>query len=467
MEENKTPRKPPVILGKGLSTELKTRLERTDKRGKQVEKPKFSNYAPLSYVIEEDYLREDTYLELKYTSNEFVAPMSAAGGLVEMAYSAFITCGVHASILKKKVSWTCGAGFAAVPRKNWFETNETPVSDAQKGALAEFMKKQNPEGENASDVYNKAVWDFWNYGSSFIEMVRSKSGGAKVFVQRSIPFHKCRVAKKKEGEYEPTHVGISEYWIEGYYLNPPDLRKVALYPNWSKDPDNANVERCVYQIKNYAPMCDYYGAADHIAGFIHFDNDYQGQKYNNSQFKNGFCPSSINTFYGDYTTQEGVDLIENIESHWTGTGNNSRMFTTVLARKEDAPDIQVLDSGNKEGAFLELSEITTNGAIIAHRFTPLLAGVEIAGKLGGGREYREQFEVMFGNVIRPTQIEVNRWFNIAIGLWEEWTGNKCNCDIDIINKRPLSFATDIPISLVLAESEQRKEIGYTDPKPLK
>ena len=67
---------------------------------------------------------------------------------------------------------------------------------------------------------------------------------------------------------------------------------------------------------------------------------------------------------------------------------------------------------------------------------------------------------MFGNVIRPTQIEVNRWFNISIGLWEEWTGNKCNCDIDIVNKPPLSFATDIPVSVVLTIDEQRKILGY-------
>ena len=423
----------------------------------------FSNsaFGQDSFVLSEDLYRELSYLELKHSAYEFV-PFALAGGcenLYDDLFAALMSSPTNQGIIKKKVNWLIGEGFIPKPKNGRFVVNNAMPTDVQLTELSAWLDKQNSEGENIDDIYKKAAYDFTVFGNTYIEFSRTKVGGTSVFTQRVIPFSKGRVGRLKDNEVEPTVLGISNYWIDGWTVSPPDLRKVAIYPLWSIDENDENVERSIYHIKNYTPNFLYYGCPDYIAGLIAAKNDYGIGKYNNSRLNSGFAPSCFANFYGDFTKDEAVELVEKIENRFTGTGNNSRIFTTVLANKEDAPEFQILDD-KSEGAFMELSHLSSQSIVSAHRFTMSLAGFSTAGSLGTNQQIRAEFEYVFGDVIKPVQNELLRWVNTSILLCEEFTSANFNTNLGIKNISPISHIHDIPVSVVLTIDEQRALLGY-------
>ena len=420
---------------------------------------KNSAFGLKTFVRPEDLYRELTYSELKYSAYTYV-PFALAGGcedLYDNLFSALMTSPVNQGIIKKKVSWLIGEKFYLLPKNTRFGTNTTMPNVQQETALGEWMDKQNAEGENIDDLYRKIAFDFTTFGNAYVEFARTSEGSTKAFTQRVIPFADGRVGRLKDEEVEPTVLGISKYWIDGYTVNPPDLRTVAIYPLWSMDEDG--VERSIYHIKNYSPGFTYYGCPDYIAGLIAAKNDYQIGKYNNTRFDNGFAPSALMTFYGDYTPEEAQKFLGDLEDVYTGAGSNSHIFATVLADKTNAPDINILDD-KRDGAFMELSHLTSQSLVSAHRFTMSLAGFSTGGSLGSNQQIRAEFEYVFGDVIRPVQQELLRWVNLSVSLCENWTTQIFNANVAIKNLSPISYVNDIPPSQVLTIDEQRELLGY-------
>lgn len=442
----------------GKTSKPKTERIKDDAKGKEF---KNSLFGQNSYVLPEDNFRELTYVELKNSAFTYV-PFAGTGtckDLYDDLYSAFMTSPVNQCIIKKKVSWCLGNKFIPMPKNTRFSSNTQEATTAQLLALEIWLDEQNADGENIDDIFKKVAFDFVTFGNAPVEFTRTTVGSTKVFTQRSIPFSQCRVARLKDKEIEPTVVGISPYWIEGWTVSPPILRNVAIYPLWSVDEEDPTIERSIYLIKNYSPNFFYYGCPDYVAGLISAKNDYEIGKYNNSRLENGFAPSAIISLYGDYTPQEGEQLVNRVEDLYTGTGNNGRVFTMVLPSKEIAPEINVLDD-RKEGAFLELAALTNQSLVTAHRWTMSLAGFATAGSLGTNQQIRAEYEFTFNDVIRPMQVELLKWVNTSINLCEEWTGEKFGTSLEISNQSPVSFVNDIRIADVLSIDEQREILGY-------
>lgn len=413
-------------------------------------------------VLPCDLYRELTPKELKFTVYKYVPFLTSRNNLLDTCYAALMTSPIHSAIIKNKVNAVIGDGFKIEPTKSRFTENVTMPTNAQIDTLSEWMDYQNENGETLEDVFKKVTFDYEVYGNAFVEFVKTSSGSTKLFVQRVLPFQNVRIAKMEDGETEPTKVGISKYWIDDE-INPVDIRVCSIYPLWSTDENG--VERSVYHIKNYHPNFNYYGVPDYVAALIHCDNDYQIGKYNNSRFQNGFVPSAIMTFYGQLTPDEAGDLVESFEETFTGTGSNSKIFSYVLADKADAPDLKILDD-RKDGAFMELSQITAQGIVAAHRYTMSLSGFATSGQLGTNQQIRTEAEIVYANVIRPDQNELLRWVNTSIKEWEMWTGQSCNCQLGIKNRSLISFVNDIPPSQVLTQDEQRAALDYPPLKPI-
>ena len=150
-----------------------------------------------------------------------------------------------------------------------------------------------------------------------------------------------------------------------------------------------------------------------------------------------------------YTAQEYVDEIVN---KFTGEGNNNKVLFQMLDSQEQKSSVQILDN-IREGDFEKLHNLAVQNIITAHRFTPSLAGIATAGKLGSTQQVQSEFEIINNTVIRPYKDKLLRVFNTLI--------KEAGFDIklDVHTSSPVSVTSMIQPSEVMTINEQRQLLG--------
>ena len=261
---------------------------------------------------------------------------------------------------------------------------------------------------------------------------------------------------------EAKYCGVSRYWdTQSARLQPDDLRKYPLYPNFEAHPDEAGVEYSILHIKNHYPNFNYYGIPAYISAALHCELEYRIAKYNQSQFDNGFMPSAFMQLFGASTTEDAEAAVAAIEEKYQGTGNNSKLILQVLSDPAMKANIEILQD-IKEGSWLELGQIARENIITAHEWSQALAGLSTAGTLGSNQQIRSEFEIITNTVIDPIQNQIlSQWLNKTLLEAGEFEGKDFgNNQIDILNNTPVSFAGDLAVSQVLTVDEQRDVLGY-------
>ena len=295
------------------------------------------------------------------------------------------------------------------------------------------------------DEIRKACLDLKIQGGFALEVVYSidRTTISKV---RHCPFENVRTAEVDEDE-KIDFLYYSKDWSDK--REEPQLVKTF-------DPEQS-VEHPVQilYVKPFSPGSYYYPKPDYIGSIDYIELDKEIGKYHINNIKNGLAPSFTIHFKNGVPAQEERRRIRNdIERQLAGATNAGKFIVTYSDSPDRKPDFEPFPLSDADKQYTFLSEEVVAKIMVGHRVTsPMMFGVMVPGKLGGGMELKTAEEIFSNEVIEPYQMIVtgalNSIFNAAgtpavVTLYlpeaEEanvdisYTGIQISSAVDIISK---------------------------------
>ena len=346
----------------------------------------------------------------------------------------------HNALIESKVGYIVGSGFT------YHRRGEAIDIEKERG-FKDYVESVNSYGESLIDIYTKLARDLVTTGNYALEAGRR---GSSQFL-----FHKDITSVRLEK-------ADSEGKINNAYLSPDwssiqKKTRAGTEENITKVPTyiyNSREANSIYYCSEYTPEHYYYGLPDWSGASQWIDIEYRIPKFNIDKFDNGFHVGAIVDLFGTeppngMTAQE---YVTKIKDSFTGEGNNSKILFQMLDSQEQKSSVQILDNV-REGDFQQLHSLAVQNIITAHRFTPSLAGIQTAGKLGSLQQIQTEFEIIHNTVIQPYKNKILRVLNQLI--------REAGFDITlhVETPSPVSVAASIDAREVLTINEQRILLG--------
>ena len=398
---------------------------------------KVSNAIDITKHSKTIYENELTGRNLTSFSGSYVPFFENKDKYLQFLYFAAKTSGTHAACVAAKTSFTYGAGVRSLKSGS----EDVAATKILKNWLDSINGKRT---KNGKEIKN-GIADYFRTGNAFFERAE-KNGVVNIY---HIQTTKARIKKDYSG------VLVSPDFYEGSYLT-ADAQFLPFFPNQLADENGVN--RSVIHICGDKISNEYYGEPDSVSALIDMELEYRISSYNKAEFDNGFKPSTLMQFVGDYEAEEATDYLKQMQAHFTGDGNNGKMVLQVVPSKELFANMITMNA-NTDGNFSELSERVETNILKAHRLPKVLAGIPIAGKLGGDtKEIQTAYNYCLSTVIFPIQAE------FLSALSEPFFDFVCGAGLyyEVIDNPPITLSSQIEPNEVLTINEKRSILGYEE-----
>lgn len=415
-------------------------------------------------VLDEDRWSELSRKRIEVEPGKYVPFFSRDSDFVKLIQVLLNNSPTLRSIIKQKSTLVVGSGF--IPRNFRksiliFQAEKESISPADPRLmdLEGFVQSVNLYGESLLDIAYKVAFDYFASGNAFIELVKAGKEEKKAFFVNHIDYDKVRIKLPESPEDLPDTVGISIDWDRYNYEKEAKPDEVSLYPNFSRSDDGSL--RSVIHIKEYGPGFDFYGVPEWISALLWSEIEYRIPKYNVSQFKNAFLPSSIIQLFGATTEEEAKDIVDKLVEKFTDTGNNNKIFVQVLRDERLKANVQTIED-KSEGNYLELQQLASQAIVTALRWTTSLAGIATAGRLGSNEQIKHELEIVQNTAIAPVQSFLeSRIINPIVREASDWLGKSFgDISLSFSVSTPISFIGDIDPEANLTTNEKREILGF-------
>lgn len=359
------------------------------------------------------------------------------------------------SILDKKLFFTLGKGFRAVPKKKSFIQNDRPdaiIDNKEIDDLEHFFEDINGTGETINDLLSKVIYDEDGFGNLYIEIVKVEDS-LKLYHR---PVHEVRLKEVTDRR------GLDKYCVvsrdfAGLLGSTYERKVLPLYPSFKKID---GFERCILHVKHYQPGFDYYGLPSWVSAILWAELEYRIAKYNQSEFENGFMPSALIQLFGNANDEQAQDALDMFTEEQTGTGNQAKLFAMLMQTGSEPAKIDIL-AKQHEGNYMELSNLAEKKIMQVHGFSDALLGNKTAGELGGSQQLRTELEYKYEEMFIPRQKRISKKIlQPIIDLLAQQKNRESTLSLEFIKNIPTSYAGDIDINEVLTVDERRKELGF-------
>lgn len=301
----------------------------------------------------------------------------------------FDTSHLHNSIINSKVHYICGNGLSI---------DNTGLSVEESSYLINSLNKTNSYGESILDLIKKCVLDKQLFNTFYIEIIFNKSGDD--FECLHIPYEYIREDKNGEGFWYSNDWSVSQQSEEKTGLK--------FIPNASLD-EKVNG---IIPFKVYQPGCKHYTKVSYIGGIPYIEADGEVANYNLQGIKSQFNVGTIISFNNGVPTEEEKKFIDKkLKEKFSGTDAANSLLINYSKTKDNAPTIERLQSPDFAEQYKNLKEQIVDAIIQTHRFPPILAGIQVAGKLGNSQEYNDALETLYVSQIKPEQKLIEDFFN--------------------------------------------------------
>jgi hypothetical protein len=322
----------------------------------------------------------------------------------------------HNAIINGKLTYVFGGG----------------LTEAATASGAVFLKNITPK------FVKKIILDIEVHSGAYIECLPKLGGGYRY---AHITFSRMR------SNEDNTEFYYKKNWINNW----GDEAKVypAFYPGIR--------EVSILFFKEYRPGLGVYPMPSYIAATNYIMADIEVSKHTYGNAKTGFSASKMVSFFNGEPTPEAKLSIEK-EFGLKYEGSEGRK--TILSfneSKEKAPQVDDLGASDltKED-FSATDNLITANIFSGHQIpNPMLFGIQTPGKLGGGQEIREAYEI-FNNTyakLKREQVEdIIQFLALCNGIKEEF---------ELIDSPPIGVSvTDNMIAGALTRDEIRERLGY-------
>lgn len=317
----------------------------------------------------------------------------------------------HATCIHTKVSSTVGLGFrnGSKPKvdpltglKDDDEIDEPTEEETLLNPLCEF---------SFQDTSNDVTEDFVQAGTGYFEVVREGKATSPITNLNHLPAKNLHVYVEKDVKEE------DDGTIEYHYVQPIGEGKSDIKYAIFGEKD-AMIERNDLQaeadeisevicIRRPSSLSRWYGFPDWIAAgaTIELARCLRQQKYD--FFNNRGVPEFMLFILGAKLPPDQWKIITDSLQSNVGLGNQHKSFALNLANSPETMKIQLeklaMDGGNNSEEFASMTESLAMSIVTAHRVPPLLAGIQIPGKLGATNELPNALRAFQLLVIGPYQ----------------------------------------------------------------
>lgn len=265
------------------------------------------------------------------------------------------------------------------------------------------------EGFDASDLEGRLAFDQWNLNDELRKACLDFKiqGGFALEVNWSLD--RTTIANVSHLPFENVRSGFvnDDEKVESYFYSKDwsDKREepVELCPFNEKEKLDHPTQ--IMYVKPFSPGSYYYPKPDYIGSINYIELDKEISIYHINNMQNGMSPSFSIHFKNGIPPQEERNRIRmDIERQLSGAGNAGKFIVTYSDDPERKPDFEPFQLSDADKQYEFLSREVTDKIMIGHRVTnPMLFGVSVPGKLGGGAELEASEAIFEKNVIRPAR----------------------------------------------------------------
>lgn len=292
----------------------------------------------------------------------------------------------HSTCIETKVAATVGLGF--VVDGDDAEVEETPRRKFEQSTVDEELDALTNDSFQA--VLSDACQDYWGVGNGYIEVVRE---GDQIVGLHHMPTTNTWAHVEDEfGEWHYVFRGAAG--AERHFARFGD-RKGLIERGRSGDAgfsigDDGQDENTVSEVIHFrrpTSLDKWYGYPDWLAAVPSIELNQMMTQHRFDFFLNRGVPEFMLFIMGQQLSKDDWKKVEDAMRANIGLGNSHKSLALNLTNK----DIQVtleklaMDSRN-EDSFAKDKESIALSIVSAHRVPPLLAGIQIPGKLGATNE---------------------------------------------------------------------------------
>lgn len=341
-----------------------------------------------------------------------------------------IQSSLHTAILDRKVKMGCGEGFT-------YDGGTNSKTD-------KFLENPNPY-ESMDDLLQKTYWDLEIFGGFAFQIIwaKDKKNIAEIY---HCPFQNIRSGKANKMNQ------IEEYFYCEEWTKYTRISDTQRFPAFSDFGDKKQTQ--ILYCKQYSPTNYYYPMPSYIGGINDINTLYEISIFHNACITNNFQPGIIITFRGPIPTPEEQDFVmKALTDKYKGSKNAGTPAVFFLDSEQQAPTITQTSVSDLDKQYMTLTEAVKESVVMAHSMPRLIAGLEKAGSLGGGKEYVDANSIFMNNYVEKNQQFLLRWYNKIMDI----NGLK---ELNIINSAPSIMLYDTGLmTQVMTKNEIRETFG--------
>ena len=237
-------------------------------------------------------------------------------------------------------------------------------------------------------------FDLAIYGGFAIEVIWNQLH-TKITRLNRLDFAKVRV-----GFIDPDTDQTELYYYSNDWYNWRD-REIDILPVFN--PAEGSDNNQIYYFKTAGPGENIYPTPIYYAGLKWIYTDVEVSKYYANLVKNNFVSNTILALNNGIPDQEKqVEFERAIKENFTSSENAGSMMVMYSDTKENAPEVIKFNQEADDAKYQWLSKEITDKLIVAHNIpSAMLAGVRVAGTLGGREELEIANHLYNVNVIWP------------------------------------------------------------------
>jgi hypothetical protein len=197
-----------------------------------------------------------------------------------------------------------------------------------------------------------------------------------------------------------TDADKSLYYICHDWSRQQDIRTIKPYKFGCKDKETLYTYEMYSVGQDVYPLPSYSSALNWI--FLDGDMSY----LHKSNIQNSIFPSFALMFPKKFTTDEEKRAVQQTIEKAKGSSEAGKVVVFSANGKEQLPELVPIPTNQNDKLFLETDEQINLKICQAHTIDPMLMGVRVSGKLGGGSDIKQSYIIWEKNTVMPLRNDI-------------------------------------------------------------
>jgi hypothetical protein len=290
----------------------------------------------------------------------------------------------------------------------------------------------------------------------------------------NLPYESCRLGNRND-EDQITHVLYNPYYGTKQYGNKKKLDVKYHIFNPGAVMGQIKQEKGTYKgqvlfIRSYQPGKPDYPIPAYYAAIDWFETDGAIPRFHKNNVKNNFLLSVLLKVIGDAGAigpnsngkTNAEMLAADLKTNMAGSENGGSAMVLWAKTKEGFPEIEKFPTNGNAELFNSIEAIVTDHIARATKVPPILANIQVAGKLGGSQEILNAADLLKNRVTSKQDMIENIFNNVIMPLADKSLWPREGEGAIPFEISPFTATAIVPDTLLdeLTDTEKRELIGY-------